>query len=41
VRHALAFIGITEVEFISAHGLMSGSDERIADAEARIEELAA
>ncbi len=36
VRHALAFIGITEVEFIPASGPASG-----AGAEARIEELAA
>ncbi len=36
VRHVLAFIGITEVEFISAAELNAN-----ADAEARIEELAA
>jgi FMN-dependent NADH-azoreductase len=41
VRHVLAFIGITEVEFISADSLMSGADAAIANAEARIEELAA
>ena len=41
VRHVLGFIGITEVEFISADSLMSGADAAIANAEARIEELAA
>ena len=41
VRHALAFIGITDVEFISAGGLMSGAEAAISSAEERIEELAA
>ncbi len=41
VRHALAFIGITEVEFISADQLMADADAAISGAEARIEELAA
>ncbi|MEE8455873.1 MAG: NAD(P)H-dependent oxidoreductase [Limibaculum sp.] len=36
VRHVLGFIGITEVEFISADSLMSGADAAIANAEARI-----
>ncbi len=41
VRHVLAFIGITDVEFISADQLMADSDTAISTAEARIEELAA
>ena len=41
VRHVLAFIGINEVEFISADALMSGADAALAGAEERIVQLAA
>ncbi len=41
LRHALAFIGITDVAFISADHLMADADAAISGAEARIEELAA
>jgi FMN-dependent NADH-azoreductase len=41
LRHALAFIGITDVEFIAADQLMADADAAIAGAEARIEEIAA
>ena len=41
VRHALAFIGITDVEFFAADQLMSGAEAAISGAEARITLLAA
>jgi len=41
VRHALAFIGITDVEFIAADKLMANSEASIADAEDRIAQVAA
>lgn len=41
VRHVLAFIGITDVEFIAADQLTSGAEAAISSAEARIDQLAA
>jgi len=41
LRHALAFIGITDVEFIPADQLMADAEAAIAGAEARIAQLAA
>lgn len=41
VRHALGFIGITDVEFIAADQLMSGAEAAISSAETRIDKLAA
>lgn len=41
VRHALGFIGITDVEVIAADRLMLDADSAIAGAEGRIERLAA
>jgi FMN-dependent NADH-azoreductase len=41
LRHALAFVGITDVEFIAAEQLMVDEGAAIAGAEARIEEIAA
>lgn len=41
VRHALAFIGITDVEFIAAERLGADAEAAIGRAEARIETLAA
>jgi FMN-dependent NADH-azoreductase len=39
LRHALAFIGITDVEFIGARGADRGNDEALDEARARIAEL--
>jgi FMN-dependent NADH-azoreductase len=39
LRHALGFIGITDVEFIGAQGADRGNDEALDDARARIAEL--
>jgi len=39
LRHALKFIGITDVTFIAADGLGAGADEKIADALKAIENL--
>jgi len=39
LRHALAFIGIADVEFIGARGADRGNDEALDDARARIAEL--
>jgi len=39
LRHALSFIGITDVEFIGAQGADRGNDEALDSARARIAEL--
>jgi len=39
LRHALSFVGITDVEFIGAQGADRGNDEALDDARARIAEL--
>ena len=39
LRHALSFIGITDVEFIGAQGADRGNDKALDDARARIAEL--
>lgn len=39
LRHALQFIGITDVEFIGAQGADRGNDKALDDARARIAEL--
>lgn len=39
LRHALSFIGITDVEFIGAQGADRGNDEALDNARARIAEL--
>ena len=39
LRHALAFIGITDVEFIGARGADRGNEEALDEARARIAEL--
>jgi FMN-dependent NADH-azoreductase len=41
LRHALAFMGITDVEFIAADQLMADADAAIASAEERIARVAA
>jgi FMN-dependent NADH-azoreductase len=41
LRHALAFMGITDVEFIAADQLMADADAAIASAEDRIAQVAA
>lgn len=41
LRHALGFIGITDVTFIAADQLSVGTDEKLNIAHARIQELAA
>jgi FMN-dependent NADH-azoreductase len=41
VRHALGFIGITDVDVIAADRLMADAEAAVAGAEARIEQLAA
>ncbi len=41
LRHALAFVGITDVEIVSAERLAAGAERAIAAAEAQIAELAA
>lgn len=39
LRHALGFVGITDIEFIGAQGADRGNDEALDDARARIAEL--
>lgn len=39
LRHALSFVGITDVEFIGAQGADRGNDDALDDARARIAEL--
>ncbi len=39
LRHALGFIGITDVEFIGAQGADRGNDKALDDARARIADL--
>ena len=39
LRHALAFIGITDVEFIGARGADRGNQEALDEARARIADL--
>jgi FMN-dependent NADH-azoreductase len=41
LRHTLAFMGITDVEFIAADQLMSGAEAAISSAEDRIAQVAA
>jgi len=41
LKHALAFVGITDVEIVSAERLAAGAERAIAAAEAQIAELAA
>jgi FMN-dependent NADH-azoreductase len=41
IRHILGFIGITDVEFVKADSLGNGGEEKIADAHAQIDAIAA
>jgi FMN-dependent NADH-azoreductase len=41
VRHMLGFFGITEVEFVAADAIMFAPETKVAEAEARIDALAA
>ena len=41
LKHALAFVGITDVEIVSAEKLAAGAEQAIAAAEAQIAALAA
>ena len=41
IRHIMGFIGITDVEFVKADSLGNGGDEKIAEANAQVDKIAA